>query len=48
MSVFQLQRLGVLVEPELGNPLEVEGSLNPAAVRGPDGKLGHFPITFDL
>jgi hypothetical protein len=27
------------MEPEPGNLLEVEGVLNPAAARGPDGKL---------
>src|SRR6202165_4482680 len=43
MSGFQLQRLGQIMEPEPGNPLEVEGVLNPAAVRGPDGKLYLFP-----
>lgn len=43
MSGFQLQRLGLLMEPERGNPLEVEGVLNPAAVRGPDGSLYIFP-----
>jgi len=43
MSSFQLQRLGMLMEPEPGNPLEVEGVLNPAAVRGPDGTLYLFP-----
>jgi hypothetical protein len=31
------------MEPELGNPAEVEGVLNPAAVRGPDGALYIFP-----
>ncbi|MDD5260796.1 MAG: hypothetical protein PHD76_03010 [Methylacidiphilales bacterium] len=31
------------MEPEPGNPLEVEGVLNPAAVRGPDGHLYLFP-----
>ena len=31
------------MEPEPGNPLEVEGVLNPAAVRGPDGQLYLFP-----
>ena len=34
MSGFQLQRLGQIMEPEPGNPLEVEGVLNPAAARG--------------
>ncbi len=33
----------MLMEPEPGNPLEVEGVLNPAAVRGPDGNLYLFP-----
>jgi predicted GH43/DUF377 family glycosyl hydrolase len=40
---FELKRLGVLMEPEPGNPHEVEGVLNPAAVRGPDGQLYLFP-----
>jgi hypothetical protein len=39
MNGFRLQRLGQMLEPEPGNPLEAEGVLNPAAVRGPDGKL---------
>jgi beta-1,2-mannobiose phosphorylase / 1,2-beta-oligomannan phosphorylase len=39
MSGFQLQRLGLMMEPEPGNPLGIEGVLNPAAVRGPDGYL---------
>ncbi|MGA3269318.1 MAG: glycosidase, partial [Verrucomicrobiota bacterium] len=43
MSGFQLQRLGQIMEPEPGNPLEAEGVLNPAATRGPDGKLYLFP-----
>ena len=43
MSGFHLQRLGMLMEPEPGNPNEIEGVLNPAAVRGPDGKLYLFP-----
>jgi predicted GH43/DUF377 family glycosyl hydrolase len=43
MSAFQLQRLGMLMEPEPGNPNEVEGVLNPAAARGPDGRLYLFP-----
>jgi len=43
MSGFQLQRLGQIMEPEPGNPHEVEGVLNPAAVRGPDGQLYLFP-----
>ena len=43
MSGFKLQRLGIVMEPEPGNAQEVEGVLNPAAVRGPDGKLYLFP-----
>lgn len=43
MSGFQLRRLGLLMEPEPGNPQEAEGVLNPAAVRGPDGHLYLFP-----
>ena len=43
MSGFKLQRLGMMMEPEPGNPNEVEGVLNPAAVRGPDGHLYLFP-----
>ena len=31
------------MEPEPGNPQEIEGVLNPAAVRGPDGHLYLFP-----
>ena len=40
---FQLQRMGQIMEPEPGNPQEVEGVLNPAAARGPDGHLYLFP-----
>ena len=40
---FQLRRLGVVMEPEPGNPMEVEGVLNPASARGPDGQLYLFP-----
>ncbi len=43
MYEFRLQRLGTVMEPERGNPLEVEGVPNPAAARGPDGKLYLFP-----
>jgi predicted GH43/DUF377 family glycosyl hydrolase len=43
MSDFQLKRLGLIMEPEPGNPHEAEGTLNPAAVRGPDGHLYLFP-----
>src|SRR5271154_1653736 len=43
MAGFQLKRLGTLMEPEPGNPQEVEGVLNPAGVRGPDGQFYLFP-----
>src|SRR5271163_2639078 len=43
MSGLQLQRLGMLMEPEPGNAQEVEGVLNPAAARGLDGELYLFP-----
>jgi beta-1,2-mannobiose phosphorylase / 1,2-beta-oligomannan phosphorylase len=43
MSGFKLMRLGMVMEPEPGNPHEVEGTLNPGAARGPDGALYLFP-----
>src|SRR6478736_7499653 len=43
MRSFQLQRLGIVMEPEPGNPHEIEGVLNPGAARGPDGQLYLFP-----
>ena len=43
MNGFTLQRLGILMEPQPGNPQEAEGVLNPAAARGPDGELYLFP-----
>jgi predicted GH43/DUF377 family glycosyl hydrolase len=42
-GAFVLRRLGTIMEPEPGNPHEVEGVLNPAAARGPDGNLYLFP-----
>jgi len=39
MEGFKLHRIGMVMEPEAGNPNEVEGVLNPAAARGPDGAL---------
>jgi hypothetical protein len=32
-----------MMEPDPGDPQEVEGVLNPAAARGPDGLLYLFP-----
>ena len=43
MPGFQLQRLGLVMEPDPGNPQEAEGVLNPAAIRGRDGQLYLFP-----
>ena len=43
MNGFKLRRLGMIMEPEPGNAQEIEGVLNPAAVRGPDGELYLFP-----
>ncbi|MGP0067754.1 MAG: glycosidase [Isosphaeraceae bacterium] len=43
MAGFQMKRLGMLMEPEPGNAMEVEGVLNPAGVRGPDGQYYLFP-----
>ena len=43
MTAFRLQRLGQVMEPEPGDPLEAEGVTNPAAARGPDGQLYLFP-----
>ena len=40
---FRIERLGVVMAPEPGNPLEVEGVLNPAGVVGPDGHYYLFP-----
>ncbi len=40
---YTLTRLRTLMEPEPGNPLEVEGVLNPASGRGPDGELYLLP-----
>ena len=38
-----MKRLGLMMEPEPGNPFEVEGVLNPGGVRGPDGQYYLFP-----
>jgi len=40
---FVLRRLGMLMEPDRTDPSEVEGVLNPATARGPDGQLYLFP-----
>jgi beta-1,2-mannobiose phosphorylase / 1,2-beta-oligomannan phosphorylase len=43
MGSVQLRRLGQIMGPEPGNPLEAEGVLNPAVVRGRDGELYLLP-----
>src|ERR1700689_2312604 len=48
MSGFELQRLGILMEPQPGNPHEAEGVLNPAAAPGPDRALFLFPRLVSL
>lgn len=40
---YVLTRVGVLMRPEPGNPLEAEGVLNPASGRDPDGVLYLLP-----
>jgi predicted GH43/DUF377 family glycosyl hydrolase len=40
---FEMKRLGMIMEPQTGNAHEVEGVLNPAAMRGRDGELYLFP-----
>ena len=43
MQDFTLKRIGMIMEPRAGDPNEVEGVLNPAAIRGKDGQLYLFP-----
>lgn len=43
MTGFKLQRMGIIMEPQPGEPYEAEGVLNPAAVRGKDKQLYLFP-----
>ena len=43
MTELCLRRLGKLMEPDPADPQEVEGVLNPAAARSPDGQLYLFP-----
>jgi beta-1,2-mannobiose phosphorylase / 1,2-beta-oligomannan phosphorylase len=40
---YTLTRVGVIMTPEPGNELEVEGVLNPGTARGRDGELYLFP-----
>lgn len=43
MKPFELTRICTIMEPEENNEYEIEGVLNPAASRGPDGELYLFP-----
>jgi predicted GH43/DUF377 family glycosyl hydrolase len=38
-----MKRIGTIMEPQAGDPCELEGVLNPAAIRGRDGQLYLFP-----
>lgn len=40
---YTLTRIGVLMSPDADAPFEVEGVLNPASARGPDGELYLLP-----
>ncbi len=40
---FTLKRIGMIMEPQPGNADEIEGVLNPAAMRARDGQLYLFP-----
>jgi predicted GH43/DUF377 family glycosyl hydrolase len=42
-ATWQLQRLGIVMEPNMADPREVGGVLNPAVTRGPDGHLYMLP-----
>jgi predicted GH43/DUF377 family glycosyl hydrolase len=43
MKELKLKRLGIIMEPDLNDPAEAGGVLNPAASRGKDGNLYLFP-----
>lgn len=40
---YRLERIGVLMTPEPGNPTEVEGVINPATAREADGTVRLYP-----
>lgn len=40
---YTIERLGVLMRPDLTDPREAEGVLNPATAWGPDGRLYLYP-----
>jgi len=43
VTVLTLKRIGMIMEPRPGDPHEVEGVLNPGAVRAANGELYLFP-----
>ena len=43
MSPLNVKRLGVVMEPRPGDPMESGGVLNPGGIRGPDGEYYLFP-----
>src|SRR5256886_17486864 len=43
MEPWRVQRLGIIMAPDLADPREAGGVLNPAATRGPDGALYLLP-----
>src|SRR2546421_10230639 len=43
MEPWRVQRLGIIMAPDLADPREAGGVLNPAATRGPDGELYLLP-----
>ena len=43
MNPFVLEPLPLLIEADINDPKEIEGILNPAAARGPDGEFCLFP-----
>jgi predicted GH43/DUF377 family glycosyl hydrolase len=43
MADFDMQRIGIVMEPGASDEMEAEGVLNPASARGRDGRLYLFP-----
>ena len=43
MIPYRLTRLGIVMAPDPGDPLEAEGVLNPATGHTPDGRLHLLP-----
>src|SRR2546421_12709167 len=43
MEPWRVQRLGIIMAPDLADPREAGGVLNPAVARGPDGALYLLP-----